>query len=317
MLSFTGNFKVLPRAIAFAMTPFPTELETIRDWLRYAVSRFNAAGLHYGHGTDNAYDEAVFLVLATLHLPLDQLDPFLDARLTGTERADMNQAIERRVVDRVPVPYLTHQAWLGKFKFYVDERVIIPRSFIAELLQERLSPWVADPDQISTALDLCTGSGCLAILVADAFPNADIDAVDISADALAVAQHNVAEYGLQDRINLVRSDLFRNVNSEDKTYDLIISNPPYVTHAAMAALPTEFRHEPQIALAAGEDGLDAIRQIITGSRAYLNVGGFLIVEAGRNRELVEAAFPQLPFTWLVTPSSEDKVFLLRRDDLPV
>jgi ribosomal protein L3 glutamine methyltransferase len=206
---------------------------------------------------------------------------------------------------------------LGNFKFYVDERVVIPRSFIAELLQERLSPWVADPDRISTALDLCTGSGCLAILMADAFPNADIDAVDISADALAVAQHNVAEYGLQDRINLVRSDLFRNVNSEDKTYDLIISNPPYVTQAAMAALPTEYRHEPEIGLAAGEDGLEAIRQIISGSRAYLNVGGRLIVEAGHNRELVEAAFPQLPFTWLVTPSSEDKVFLLRRDDLPV
>lgn len=299
------------------MTPFPTELESIRDWLRHAVSRFQAANLSYGHGTDNAYDEAVFLVLATLHLPLDQLDPFLDARLTGTERATMHHAIERRAVDHVPVPYLTHQAWLGNFKFYVDERVVIPRSFIAELLQERLSPWVADPDRISTALDLCTGSGCLAILMADAFPNADIDAVDISADALAVAQHNVAEYGLQERINLVRSDLFRNVNSEDKTYDLIISNPPYVTQAAMAALPTEYRHEPEIGLAAGEDGLEAIRKIISGSRAYLNIGGCLIVEAGHNRELVEAAFPQLPFTWLVTPSSEDKVFLLRRDDLPV
>ncbi len=299
------------------MTTFPTELETIRDWLRYAVSSFQAAGLNYGHGTDNAYDEAVFLLLATLHLPLDQLDPFLDAKLTGTERAALHQAIERRAVDHVPVPYLTHQAWLGNFKFYVDERVVIPRSFIAELLQERLSPWVADPDRISTVLDLCTGSGCLAILAADAFLNADLDAVDISADALAVAQRNVAEYGLQDRINLVRSDLFRNVHSEDKTYDLIISNPPYVTHAAMAALPTEYRHEPEIALAAGEDGLEAIRQIISGSRAYLNVGGILIVEAGHNRELVEAVFPDLPFTWLVTPSSEGKVFLLRREDLPV
>jgi ribosomal protein L3 glutamine methyltransferase len=299
------------------MTPFLTELESIRDWVRYAVSRFQAANLSYGHGTDNAYDEAVFLVLATLHLPLDQLDPFLDARLTGTERATMHQAIERRAVDHVPVPYLTHQAWLGNFKFYVDERVVIPRSFIAESLRERLSPWVADPDRISTALDLCTGSGCLAILMADAFAKADIDAVDISADALAVAQHNVAEYGLQERINLVRSDLFRNVNSEDKTYDLIVSNPPYVTLAAMAALPAEYRHEPEIGLAAGDDGLEAIRKIISGSRAYLNVGGCLIVETGHNRELVEAAFPQLPFTWLVTPSSEDKVFLLRRDDLPV
>lgn len=299
------------------MTPFPIELETVRDWLRYAVSRFQAANLSYGHGTDNAYDDAVFLVLATLHLPLDQLDPFLDARLTGAERATLHQAIERRAVDRVPVCYLTRQAWLGNFKFYVDERVVIPRSFIAELLQERLSPWIADPDRICTVLDLCTGSGCLGILAADAFPNADIDAVDISADALAVAQHNVAEYGLQDRINLVRSDLFRNVNSEDKTYDLIISNPPYVTQAAMAALPAEYRHEPGIALAAGEDGMDAIRQIVGDARAYLNVGGLLVVEAGHNRQLVEAAFAHLPFIWLVTPASEDKVFLLRRDDLPV
>lgn len=299
------------------MMPLPTELETVRDWLRYAVSRFQAANLTYGHGTDNAWDEAVFLILASLHLPLDELEPFLDARLTGAERVALHQSIQRRTVDRVPVPYLVHQAWLGRFKFYVDERVIIPRSFIAELLADRLSPWVDDPDRISAALDLCTGSGCLAILIADAFPNADIDAVDISADALAVAQHNVAEYGLQDRINLVRSDLFRNVNSEDKTYDLIISNPPYVTQSAMAELPDEYRHEPEIALAAGDDGMDAIRRILGEARAYLNVGGLLVVEAGHNRDQVESAFPQLPFTWLVTPSSEDKVFLLRREDLPV
>lgn len=299
------------------MTAFPTELESVRDWVRHAVSRFLAAKLTYGHGTDNAFDEAVFLVLATLSLPLDQLEPFLDARLTGAERAALHHAIDRRTVDRVPVPYLTHQAWLGRFKFYVDERVIIPRSFIAELLEERLAPWVTDPDRISTVLDLCTGSGCLAILLADAFPNADIDAIDISADALAVAQHNVAEYGLQDRINLVRSDLFQNVNSEDKTYDLIVSNPPYVTQAAMSVLPVEYRHEPEVALAAGEDGLDAIRQIIGGARAYLNVGGILVVEAGHNRDLVENAFTDLPFTWLRTAASDDKIFLLRREDLPV
>ena len=299
------------------MMPIPAELATLRDWVRYAVSRFEAAHLSYGHGTDNAYDEAVFLVLATLHLPLDRLDPFLDARLTAPERAALHQAVERRAVDHVPVSYLTHQAWLGDFRFYVDERVVIPRSFIAELLQEQLSPWVAEPDRISSALDLCTGSGCLAIILADAFANADIDAVDISADALAVAQHNVAEYGLQDRINLVRSDLFHNVNAEDKTYDLIISNPPYVTRAAMSALPAEYLHEPEIALAAGDDGLDAIRQIISESRGYLSVGGLLVVEAGHNRSLVEAAFPGLPFTWLVTPSSAEKIFLLRREDLPV
>lgn len=298
-------------------TPFPAELETIRDWVRYAVSRFSAARVHFGHGTDNAFDEAVFLVLAHLALPLDQLDPYLDARLTASEKSTLHAALERRVVERVPVSYLTHQAWLGDFRFYVDERVVIPRSYIAELLREQLAPWIADPALVSTVLDLCTGSGCLAILAADAFPNAEVDAVDISANALAVAQHNVADYGLQDRINLVRSDLFRNVNAEDKTYDLIITNPPYVTQAAMAELPAEYLHEPQLGLASGEDGMDAIRQIVDGARSYLNVGGLLVAEAGHNREWVEKAFPALPFTWLDTSSGQDKVFLLKRDELPV
>ena len=299
------------------MSTLPTELETVRDWIRYAVSRFEAAGVVYGHGTDNAFDEAVFLVLASLHLPLDRLDPFQDARLTIAERAALNLAVERRVVDRVPVPYLTRQAWLADFRFYVDERVVIPRSFIGELLKDRLSPWVRNDELVTSVLDMCTGSGCLAILAADAFPNADIDAVDISPDALAVAQHNVAEYGLDHRINLLRSDLFRNINAEDKTYDLILSNPPYVTQAAMAELPGEYRCEPVIGLASGEDGLDAIREIIAAARGYLNVGGLLIVEAGHNRAIVEAAFPDTPFTWLSTPSESDKVFLLHRDELPV
>ena len=299
------------------MTMVPAEMETIRDWIRYAVSRFEAEKVEYGHQTDNAFDEAVFLVLASLHLPPDRLDPFLDARLTTDERANLAAAIQRRVVDRIPVPYLVKQAWLGDFRFYVDERVVIPRSFIAELLHHGLEPWVRDPALVGSALDLCTGSGCLAILAAAVFPNADLDAVDISPDALAVAQHNVAEYGLQHRINLVRSDLFQNINAEDKTYDLILSNPPYVTDAAMAEIPAEYRAEPALGLAAGEDGLDVIRQIIESARAYLNVGGLLVVEVGHNRPLVEAAFPDLPFTWLSTESSEYKLFLLHRDELPV
>ena len=299
------------------MSTIPAELETVRDWIRYAVSRFEAGGVVYGHGTDNAYDEAVFLVLASLHLPLDRLDPFLDGRLTSAERASLNLAIERRVVDRVPVPYLTRQAWLGDFRFYVDERVVVPRSFIAELLRERLSPWIRDETQVSSVLDMCTGSGCLAILAADAFPGADIDAVDVSPDALAVAQHNVAEHGLDHRINLLCSDLFAKINPEDKTYDLILTNPPYVTQAAMATLPAEYRCEPEIGLAAGDDGLDAIREILAASRSYLNVGGLLIVEAGHNRAIVETAFPGLPFTWLSTSSGSDKVFLLHRDELPL
>ena len=297
--------------------PFPAELETIRDWLRHAVSRMRHSGVAFGHGTDNAWDEAVFLVLAHLHLPLDSLDPYIDARLSASERMSLHSLIERRAVDRIPVPYLVREAWLSEFRFYVDERVVIPRSFIAELLVDQLVPWIADPAQVASVLDLCTGSGCLAILAAHAFPNAEVDAVDISPDALAVAQHNVADYGLQHRINLLRSDLWRNVNPEDKTYDLIISNPPYVTSSAMAELPEEYRHEPALGLAAGEDGMDVIREIVANARAYLNVGGVLLVEAGHNRSLVEAAFPSLPMTWIAAPSADDMIFLLRRDELPV
>ena len=213
------------------MSTMTQDLATLRDWLRYAISRFNAAGLHFGHGTTNAYDEAAYLLLHTLHLPLDRLEPFLDAHLTHAERTQLLQLIDRRVDDRIPAAYLTHEAWLGEFRFYVDERVIIPRSYIAELLRDALAPWIDDPQSISNALDLCTGSGCLAILLAHYFPSADVDAVDISSDALAVAQRNVADHGVVDRVNLIRSDLWSNLT--EKTYDLVISNPPYVTAVAM------------------------------------------------------------------------------------
>ena len=221
--------------------------------------------------------------------------------------------LERRVSERIPAAYLTHEAWLGDFRFYVDERVIIPRSFIAELLPEALEPWLAASNTVETALDLCTGSGCLAILLAHHFPNVDVDAADISPDALAVAQRNVADHGMQDRVNLVRSDLFSNLN--DKTYDLIISNPPYVNALAMAELPAEYRHEPEIALAGGDDGLDAVRIILAKVADFLNPDGLLIVEVGHNRAVTEAAFPDMPFIWLTTASDEGNVFLLRRDDL--
>src|SRR3954451_9775398 len=213
-------------------------LRTPRDLLRFAVSRFNEAGLVFGHGTDNAYDESAYLLLHTLHLPLDRLEPFLDARLTVPERQRFAEVLARRVDERVPAAYLTHEAWLGEFRFYVDERVIIPRSFIAELLPDGLAPWTGDPPNVATALDLCTGSGCLAILLAHAYPEAEVDAVDISSEALAVAQRNVSDYGLAGRINLIRSDLFANLS--EKSYDLIISNPPYVTAMAMESLPAEY-----------------------------------------------------------------------------
>jgi ribosomal protein L3 glutamine methyltransferase len=292
----------------------PTELVTVRDFLRYAVSRFNAAELHFGHGSNNAYDEAAYLILHTLHLPLDRLDPFLGARLTADEKAQLFDVFERRITQRIPAAYLTHQAWLGEFHFYVDERVLVPRSYIAELLAEQLSPWINDPGAIGSALDLCTGCGCLAILLAHYFPAADIDAVDLSPEALTVAQRNVADYGLQDRINLIRSDLFANLS--DKSYDLIISNPPYVTASAMRELPPEYLHEPALGLESGEDGLDAVRAILGDAARHLKDNGLLVVEVGHNRESVEEAYPAVPFVWLDTAAEAGKVFLLKRADLP-
>lgn len=293
----------------------PPELVTLRDFLRWAVSRFNEAGLHFGHGAQDAYDEAAYLLLHTLHLPLDRIEPFLDAALTETERESVFALLERRIRERIPAAYLTREAWLGDFPFYVDERVIVPRSHIAELLlDDPLAPWIGDPEAVGSALDLCTGSGCLAILLAHAFPSARIDAVDISPDALEVAARNVADYELGGRIELVRSDLFAGLAG--RAYDIIVSNPPYVTGESMRALPAEYRHEPALALASGEDGLDAVRRILAGARAHLKPGGILAVETGGNRAIVEQAFPRLDFTWLESKSGEGMVFLLQREQLP-
>jgi ribosomal protein L3 glutamine methyltransferase len=290
------------------------ELLTLRDWLRWAVSRFGAAGLYYGHGTDNAYDEAAYLILHTLHLPPDRLEPFLDARLTRQERLAVFNMLEQRVVRRVPAAYLTREAWLGQFRFYVDERVIVPRSYFAELIGEGFAPWVDEPEAVGSALDLCTGSGCLAILMAHAFPEAHVDAIDLSAEALAVARRNVDDYGLGDRIRLLQSDLL--AGTDGHRYDLIVCNPPYVTAESMAALPAEYRHEPAMALGAGEDGLDVVRRLLATARRHLNDAGLLFVEVGHNAGIVEAAFPNLPFTWVDAPSGDGKIFLLQRDQLP-
>lgn len=291
-----------------------TQLHTVRDCVRFAVSRFQQAGLFFGHGSDNAYDEAVYLILHTLHLPLDQLDPFLDARLTPSEIEAVLNVLRRRVNERVPAAYLTQQAWLGEHRFYVDERVIVPRAFIAELLREQLAPWISEPESVNCVLDLCTGSGCLAILAAMAFPDAHIDAADISPDALAVARINVADYELNDQIELVLSDLFAALGG--RRYDLILSNPPYVNAASAAALPAEYRHEPALALGSGEDGLDATRTILAQAREYLNPEGLLVVEIGHNRAILEATYPHLPFTWLDTSAGDQHVFMLRREELP-
>lgn len=288
-------------------------LQSVRDLLRFAISRFEEAQLFYGHGTQNAYDEAAYLILHTLRLPIDRLEPFLDAKLLPQEVAAVVNILRRRVEERKPAAYLTQEAWLCDYHFYVDERVIVPRSFIAELLREQLQPWVDYPELIHSALDMCTGSGCLAIMMAEAFPDAKIDAVDLSPEALAVARRNVDEYGLQDRIELVQSDLYHHLDG--RQYDLIISNPPYVNAPSMDELPAEYRAEPELALASGEDGLDAVREIIAAAPRFLTPHGLLIVEIGHNREELEASFPELPFTWLETSGGDGFVFMLQMEQL--
>ncbi|TMS58864.1 50S ribosomal protein L3 N(5)-glutamine methyltransferase [Imbroritus primus] len=288
---------------------------TVRDLVRYAVSRFNANHLVFGHGSDNAYDEAVYLVLHGLHLPLDLLEPFLDARLLPAETEAVLHLIERRVRERVPVAYLTNEAWMHGLRFYVDQRTIVPRSFIGELLQEGLEPWLPDPEGTANLLELCTGSGCLAVLMAHACPNARIDAVDLSHDALEVARRNVTEHGLADRIALHEGDLYAALPAGQR-YDAIFTNPPYVNEASMQALPPEYLAEPRMALAGGDDGMDIVRRIIADARAHLNPGGVLIVEIGNERANVDAAFADLDIVWLPTSAGDDQVFLIEYDALP-
>ncbi len=290
-------------------------LRSIRDLLRYAVSRFTAAGLSFGHGSDNAYDEAAYLILHTLSLPLDRLEPFLDAALLPGEIERVLSIVERRATERVPAAYLTREAWLGDYRFYVDERVIVPRSHIAWLLEHGLQAWLPEPDAVAHALDLCTGSGCLAVLTALVLPEAEVDAVDISPAALEVARRNVADYALDQRVRLVQSDLFDGL--EGRQYDLIVSNPPYVDTGGMHALPEEFRREPALALDGGGDGMDVVRRILARTRPHLRPRGVLVVEIGAGRAALEAAFPELSPTWLETSAGGDQVFLLERDQLPV
>ena len=295
-------------------TQAESQLHTFRDLLRFSVSRFNEADLFFGHGSSNAYDEAAYLILHTLHLPPDQMETFLDARLTNMEVSQVLGIVKRRALEKIPAAYLTQEAWLGDFSFYVDKRVLIPRSFIAELLREQLSPWVSDPSSVHSVLDLCTGSGCLAILLAHAFENATIDATDISDEALEVANKNVEDYDLNPRVHLLQSDLFGAL--EGRLYDLIISNPPYVNAESMASLPEEYRHEPRSALASGNDGLEATKEILKRAADYLTNEGMLIVEIGHNRAALEESFPQTPFTWLETSAGDGFVFMLTRDHLP-
>ncbi len=291
-----------------------TELSSIRDWLRYAVSRFEDSDVFFGHGTSNAYDEAIWLIFGFLHLPHDTIDNFLDADLTGKEKKDLLFLIEKRIKDKIPTAYLLNEAWLTDYKFYVDERVIVPRSLIAESLSENLYPWIDDPEKIFSALDLCTGSGCLGIMMAHSFQNAMIDLVDLSEKALQVAEININHYGLNDRTELIQSDLFNALKG--KKYDLIISNPPYVNQTSVDSFPMEFLKEPSMALGSGEDGLDHTVRIIKEAKSYLNDDGILIVEIGHNKEVLLDKFPKLQFQWLDVSLGNDFVFMLQKSQLP-
>lgn len=289
------------------------ELSTIRDWIRYAVSQFESADIFYGHGTDNAYDEAVWLVMRALDLPLDTLDNFLEAKLVRAERKKLMGLLDQRINQQIPTAYLLKEAWLFDYQFYVDERVLIPRSFIAELLIEDLQPWVEYPDAIESAADICTGSGCLGVLLAHSFTNAQVDVIDISQDAIDVCNINIEKYDLQDQVHAVKSDMFSALAG--KQYDLIISNPPYVDAPSMATLPKEYQAEPQLALGSGEAGLDHTHTLLKEAAEHLTDDGILIVEIGHNREALETAYPSVAFNWLEVASGNAFVFMLNKTQL--
>jgi ribosomal protein L3 glutamine methyltransferase len=291
------------------------DLITLRDLFRYAVTRFNAAKLAFGHGTNNAFDEAAFMLLEALDLPIDRLDPFLDARLTLDERKRLIGLIEERITTRKPAAYLLNRAYIQGRPFFVDERIIVPRSFIGELLFRGLvgEDRLIKPNEVGSVLDLCTGGGSLAILAAEVFPRAWVDAVDVSPEAVAVARRNIEEYRLADLIALHQGDLFAPLG--DKRYDLILTNPPYVDEEALNAFPPEFAAEPRLAHAGGRDGLDVVRRILGEAGAHLTERGAIVCEIGRGRAILERDFAKLPFIWLDTEESEAEVFLLRASDL--
>ncbi|MBR9872370.1 MAG: 50S ribosomal protein L3 N(5)-glutamine methyltransferase [Gammaproteobacteria bacterium] len=293
------------------MTSPVDDLHTIRDLLRYAASRFAASPLYFGHGTDNVWDEAVQLVLRSVHLPLENNNIFLDARLTRSERDLILNRIDRRINERVPIAYLLGEGWFMGMPFNVDERVLVPRSPLGELLENGLQPWLGDT-YVQRVLDLCTGSGCIGIGAATVFDEAEVTLSDISEDALEVAESNIELHGLQGRVQAVRSDVFANIEGR---YDVILSNPPYVDAEDMADMPDEYRHEPELGLAAGEDGLDIAHRIIEGAADHLTEDGLLIVEVGNSWGAMDDAYPDLPLTWLEFESGGDGVFLLTARDL--
>lgn len=292
---------------------FPTELDSIADWVRWAITQFELAKLHYGHGSDNALDEAYYLVTQALQLPYDIPPYMMRAQLTAVERQAIFNLIQRRIQERLPLPYLTHKAWFAGLEFYVDERVLIPRSPMAELIEAGFQPWVRS-EGLFSVLDLCTGSGCIAIACALAFPEAEVVASDIDADVLQVAEINIKAHELEHRVTLCQSDVFDGLDS-DEQFDLIISNPPYVDDEDMQALPPEYRHEPGLALAAGENGLQVVEKILRGAHAHLKDDGMLIVEVGNSADALLDAYPNLDFTWFEFEHGTTPVFLLYKEQL--
>jgi len=288
------------------------ELHTLRDALRWTTSQFNAAELFYGHGNADAFNDALQLILHSLHLPATEFpELFADARLSHAEKQAIAALVERRITDRVPVPYLTHEAWFAGMPFYVDERVLIPRSPFAELIQDQFMPWLTDPDSVMSILDLCTGGGCIAIACAEAFPDAQVDAIDISTDALDVTKINIKKHHLEEQVHPIESDLWSMLT--DQKYDLIVSNPPYVGADEMATLPAEYRHEPASALEADDNGLSLVKQILLGAADFLTAEGLLFVEVGNSDFAVMEKWPEIGFIWLDFNQGGHGVFLLNRD----
>lgn len=294
-------------------TSLVQELQTLRDFIRWAITSFNRHNLYYGHGTDNAWDEALHLVLGSLHLPWDTDQRLLDARLTQLEREKLLELIRRRCEEHTPLPYLLGESWFAGLPFKVDPRVLIPRSPISELIENNFSPWISEATPPKRILDLCTGSGCIGIACAYAFPTAQVTLSDISKDALEVAEENITRHHLQDRVFVTASDLFSSLEGEN--YDLIVSNPPYVDATDLSLMPDEYRQEPELALAAGEDGLDLVRVILAEARQHLSDQGVLVVEVGNSEEHLQALFPRVPFLWVEFESQARGVFVLTAEQL--